>query len=233
MALDTYLPVALEWRDAFALGIFFLCLHGMTYLIERSNVARPSMSRLMAQYRTAWMEVLASRELRIVDASLLAILHRGAGFFASASMIAIGGLAALLWQTDRLVDLAEDFSEDAKIEPAVWEVKILFVLCLMVVAFLKFVWANRLFGYCAVLIGAVPQDGPDEPRKVAASRAAKINITAGRSFNRGLRIVYFSLAALAWFLGPEALAAASVAMTAMLFRREFRSASRQALNDTD
>lgn len=231
MAMDSILPAAFDWRDGAALGIFFLCLHGMTYLIERPNAARPSMSRLMAQYRTAWMEVLATRDLRIVDASLLAILHRGAGFFASASMIAIGGLAALLWQTDRLVDIVDDLTEGGRIEPAEWEVKILFVLCLMVVAFLKFVWSNRLFGYCAVLIGAVPQDGPEDTRKAAASRAAKINITAGRSFNRGLRIVYFSLAALAWFLGPEALAAASIAMTAMLHRREFRSVSRQALTE--
>lgn len=44
-------------------------------------------------------------------------------------------------------------------------------------------------------------------------------------------MVYFALAALAWFLGPAALMAASLLTAAMIYRREFRSDSRRALLD--
>ncbi len=38
-----------------------------------------------------------------------------------------------------------------------------------------------------------------------------MNITAARSFNRGLRSIYFALAALAWLLGPVPLLAVTAA----------------------
>ncbi|MEM9044143.1 MAG: DUF599 domain-containing protein, partial [Pseudomonadota bacterium] len=90
---------------------------------------------------------------------------------------------------------------------------------------------HRLFGYCAVLMGAIPENGEPQEARAAADRAADLNITASRSFNRGLRRVYFAIASLAWFLGPEAWIAASLATAAMLYRREFLSVSRQALVD--
>ena len=71
-------------------------------------------------------------------------------------------------------------------------------------ALLKFIWSNRLFGYCAVLMAAVPNDADDPRAFHRAAQAAEVNITAARSFNRGLRSVYFALAALAWLLGAGA-----------------------------
>ena len=73
---------------------------------------------------------------------------------------------------------------------------------------------------------------PDDPLAYPrADQAAQININAAKSFNRGLRSVYFALATLAWLLGPLALLATTVFTTAMLWRREFASESRRALLD--
>lgn len=228
--LDLLDRILTPW-DIAALAVFFACLVGMTWLIEHSPDTRPSTSRMMAYYRRRWMQEVPNRANRVVDTALLTTLRNGSAFFASGAMIAIGGIAALLGQTDRLVDVAADLAGEAAASRTTWEAKLLFLLALVVGAFLKFVWSHRLFGYCAVLMGATPENGSPDETAAAVERAAQLNISAGRSFNRGLRITYFTLAALAWFLGPVALILASLLTSAVIYRREFRSDSRKALLD--
>lgn len=226
----TLLTEALGPSDFVALIFFIVAIIGATILIERRHAQRLSTSRLMAIRRAAWMREMSERDVRIQDAQLLAIQHRGAGFFASACMIAVGGCVALLGATDELRAIAIDLTADAaESQRAVWELKILFILVLLVLAMMKFVWAHRLFGYCAVIIGSTPPPGgADCPR--IANEAAEININAGRSFNRGLRLVYFTFAGLAWMLGAFALALATFLVIAMLVRREYFSATHRLLS---
>lgn len=189
---------------------------------------RPSVSMLMAEYRREWMQVMIDRDPRIFDSQILSMLRQGASFFASACMIAIGGALALIGNGQRLATLGNDltFADDPAI---VWELKLTLVTVLLVNAFLKFVWSNRLFGYCAVLVAAVPND-PTDPRALPrAQQAGEINITAARSFNRGLRSIYFAMASSAWLIGPLALLIATAVTLAVLWRREFASKSRAAL----
>lgn len=105
------------------------------------------------------------------------------------------------------------------------------VVAVLVVAFLKFVWSHRLFGYCAVVLAAVPNDPSHPDAARYAEKSAKLNTYAARSFNRGLRAMYFALAALAWLLGAWAMIAATLMTLAVLYRREFNSQSRAALVD--
>lgn len=218
--------------DCIAAGLLFGTWIIIGYAIENPPRSYPSVSVLMAQYRREWMVQMITRDPRIFDAQILATLRQGTSFFASATMIAIGGCFALFGNMERFIGVAEDLTLEADPE-IVWEVKILVLIVFLANGFLKFVWSNRLFGYCAVLMAAVPNE-PDSP--LAARRAAKageINITAARSFNRGLRSVYFALAATVWLLGAEALIVA-VALTCMvLLRREFASQSRAVLMERD
>lgn len=231
--LGTLLPGFLSAGDIAALVVFFACLFGMGLLVEYSGDGWPSTHRLMGYYRRRWMREVPFRSNRVLDSTLLITLRNGSAFFASGTMIAVGGIAALLGQTDRLVTVAEDFAGDLGADQVAWEGKLLFILLLVVSAFLNFVWSHRLFGYCAILMGAIPENGPGaadvEGTRAGADRAADLNISAGRSFNRGLRSVYFALAALAWFLGPLALVVASFVVTAVIYRREYHSRSRAAL----
>jgi uncharacterized membrane protein len=103
------------------------------------------------------------------------------------------------------------------------------VILLLANALLKFVWAHRLFGYCSILMAAVPNDPADPLAFHRAGQAAEINITAAKSFNRGLRSIYFSLAALGWLLGPWGLILGTILSAAVLLRREFGSHSRTVL----
>lgn len=215
--------------DFIALVVILAAWGIMGWFIERDRPNSPSTHALIADYRFAWMEVMVTREVRMVDANLLVSLRQGASFFTSASMIAIGGGVALLGQADRLQGVAADLSGD--IAPiVVWEAKILLVVLILANAFLKFVWSHRLFGYCAVVMGAVPERDADNPDTLKMARkAAKLNIYAARSFNRGIRTIYFALAGMAWLLGPVALILATTMTVSMLYRREFHSQSRLAL----
>ncbi|MEM9144657.1 MAG: DUF599 family protein [Pseudomonadota bacterium] len=216
-------------RDLIAIGVLAVAIWGMTMLIERAPRSRPSVSTLMSIYRGDWIREIAARDVRIMDAQLLSSLRGGAGFFASTCLISIGGVAALIGQADRLVSLVADLGgEPSGRDAAVWEAKLLAILLLLVNAFLKFVWSHRLFAYCAVLLGAMPAAG-SENLDAAIRRSVEVNAAAARAFNRGLRTIYFALAMLAWFLGPEAMMAATIATAAMLYRREFLSRSRKAL----
>ena len=224
--------------DIAALCLLVIAAMMIGYLIENNLKSMKSVSSLMAGYRREWMLHMVSREPRVFDAQILSLMRQGTSFFASATMIAIGGCLALLGNTDRLMGIAQDLTLDN--DPSiVWELKVLVILGFLANAFFKFVWANRLFGYCAVLMGAVPNQ-PDAPLAIArAKKAGEINITAARSFNRGLRSVYFALASCAWLLGPGALIVATVLTCLVLFRREFASKSKEILmrpehdNDAD
>ncbi|MCU9836163.1 DUF599 domain-containing protein [Ruegeria sp. WL0004] len=214
--------------DYGAVAALICCWVWIGWRIEHPAPGRPSVSALMADFRRDWMRQMVTRQPRVFDAQLISIMRQGTSFFASTAVIAVGGGLALIGNTDRLAGVADDLA--LGVAPAlVWEIKILIVLLFLSNAFLKFVWANRLFGYCAVLMAAVPND-PDDPHCFPrAAQAADINITAARSFNKGLRATYFALASVAWFAGPVALVAAAVVTTVILYRREFASHSREVL----
>jgi len=200
--------------------------------IEHPSEARPSVTRLVGRYRREWMVQLVTRQPRIFDISTLATLREGTSFFASATMIGIGGGLALIGDPSRLAGLASGLGQGHEPD-TYWQLKMLLAVLLLVSAFLKFVWSHRLFGYCAIVMASVPND-PDDPTALPrAAKAAEINITAARSFNRGLRSVYFSLAALAWLAGPLPLATATLVTVVVLWRREFASKSRKVLMRPD
>lgn len=224
----TQLPLTLTPLDLLALALLAAAWFGVTRAIEHPPASRPSVSVLMKTYRRDWMRQFVHRDPRIFDGNILTSLREGISFFASACMIAIGGGLALIGNTDPLAGIARDL-EAAEIPELLWKLKILLVLVFVANAFLKFVWAHRLFGYCAIMMAAVPNDPAlpeSEPRAMAA---AQVNIQAARNFNIGLRGVYFALGALGWLAGPWGLIAGTMVVTGMTLRREFASGSRRAI----
>ncbi|MDO5621991.1 MAG: DUF599 domain-containing protein [Paracoccus sp. (in: a-proteobacteria)] len=230
MFTDLNLAATLGAADIFGLLMLFGGWLGIGWLTEHPPAGRPSVSVLMSAYRRAWMRQFISRNPRLFDANILTTLREGTAFFASACMIGIGGGLALIGKTEQLTALARDF-DMGHVTSVMWEVKLLLAMFFVVNAFLKFVWSHRLFGYCAITMAAVPNDHDHPTALHRAMQAAELNITAARSFNTGLRSVYFSIAALAWLAGGFALAVASLLVTAISWRREFGSHSRQILLD--
>ena len=217
----------LNGPNAAAIAFLLLCWIVIGWLIEHPPRRMPSVSTLMVQFRRDWMVQMVTRQPRIFDASIIESLRQGTAFFASTCMIAIGGGVAMIGNSDRIQGLATDLPLDLEGVPV--EAKIILLLFFLANALLKFVWSNRLFGYCSVLMAAVPNDPADPQAYPRAAQAAEINITAARSFNRGLRAIYFGLASLGWLLGPLALVLATVVASAVMLRREFASTSRSVV----
>jgi uncharacterized membrane protein len=196
------------------------------WLSEHPPQSFPSVSWLMEDYRRDWMKTFVTRQPRIFDATLIDSLRQGTAFFASACMIAIGGGIAVIGNATAVQRLADELPLSGGPDVAL---KMLPVIGFLANALLKFVWAHRLFGYCSILMAAVPNDPEDPLAFHRAGQAAEINIAAAKSFNRGLRSIYFALAALGWLLGPWGLLAGSLLSAAVLLRREFWSHSRLIL----
>lgn len=217
--------------DYTALAVLFSLWIAIGFWIENPGKKNPSTSMIMAGYRREWMKQMVTREPRIFDAQVLASLREGTAFFASTSVIAIGGTLALIGNAEQLSGVANDITL-AESPTIVWEIKLMVLMLFLTNAFLKFVWSNRLFGYCSVLIASVPNDPNDPVAYPRAAQAAEINITVARSFNRGLRSIYFALACVAWLAGPIPLILAACLTFIVIWRREFASHSRKILLNT-
>lgn len=212
--------------DLLLLAGLILCWLIAGWVSEHPPRSLPSVSTLMEDYRRDWMRTFVTRQPRIFDATLIDSLRQGTAFFASACMIAIGGGVALIGNAAAVQRLTDELPIDAGPDVAL---KMLPVIGFLANALLKFVWAHRLFGYCSILMAAVPNDPQDPLAFHRAGQAAEINITAARSFNRGLKSIYYALAALGWLLGPWGLLAGTVLATGILLRREFASHSRRVI----
>ena len=214
--------------DAVGLGLLILSWVGCSLVVENAPKSYPSTSQIVAEFRREWMRQFVRRDPRIFDSQIISSLRQGTAFFASASMIAIGGGFALLGNAERLRGVAQDLTLES--DPIfLLEVKLLVLLLFAANAFLKFVWSHRLFGYCSVIMAAVPNDPEDPQALPMALQAGELNITAARGYNRGLRAVYFGIASSAWLLGAGPLILATLVTLLVILRREFASQSRHVL----
>lgn len=217
--------------DIAAIAMLLVAWLATGQLTEHPPASRPSVSMLMAEYRRDWMRQFVTRQPRIFDATVIDSLRQGTAFLASACMIALGGGVALLGNSDRLEGVARDITP-GMIADAL-EIRVILPLLFLANALLKFIWSNRLFGYCAILMASVPNDPNDPLAYHRAGQAAEVNITAAAAFNSGLRSIFFALGALAWLFGAIPLIVATLAATGVLIRREFASHSREIILKRD
>ncbi len=218
--------------DAVALALLVAAWWGIGWLVEREGTARPSVSVLMDGYRREWMVQLVTRDPRIFDAQIITNLRQGSAFFGSATMLALGGGLALMGNVELIAGIARDLAL-TEAPRAFWQVKVLTGLILLGHAFLRFVWSNRLFGYAAVMMAAVPNDTGDPTVPARRHKSAELTISASRAFNQGLRSVYFSLASAAWLAGAAPLMLATAFTVWVVWRREYGSNSRRVLIQPD
>lgn len=213
--------------DLAALGFALVLWLGIGWVIEHPPAKRVSVSKLMERYRHDWMAEFVTRQPRIFDATMIDSLRQGTAFFASASMIAIGGGIALMGNPTMLGALARDLTLPT--ETVGLQLRVALVVAFLANALLKFIWAHRLFGYCSIMMAAVPNDPGHPEATLRATQAADINITAAKSFNRGLRSIYFALGSIGWLLGPWGLVTGALLIAGVLIRRDFMSISREVM----
>ena len=210
---------------------FFSLWIGYNLIADSQRFRHKSVIGMMHEHRVRWMKEMLHRDMRMLDTMILNHLQGGIGLFASTSILAVGGLVAALGATDKAIAVLSALpllGETTRLE---WEVKVLLLMMVFVYAFFKFVWSYRLYGFCAILIGAVPNStNIDTDAENRAQQAAKIGDLAGRHQNRGLRAFYFAMAALSWLVHPIAFMIATTWVVTVLYRRDFRSRSQRIVS---
>jgi uncharacterized membrane protein len=216
--------------DALALAWFVACWVGYTYFAAFKARKAPSLLVAMYRYRRQWFARMLERENRIVDASALNNLLNAGIFFASTTILILGGLVALLGSTERIISVVAEIPLTREETQLVWQIKIILLIVVFVYAFFKFSWSMRQFNFCSILVGASPEpaEAPDEHAGFV-DMAASVASYAADNFNQGLRAYYFALAALTWFLHPWLVFVASAWVVVILYQREFRSRTLYAL----
>ena len=217
--------------DMLALA-FFLCawaFYGLT--LNWTERRKRGLNLEMDGYRELWMVEMLGREMRMVDAQIVAALQNGTAFFASTSLIAVGGALTLLRSTPEILEVIAALPFGVKASAVQWEAKTIGLAVIFVYAFFKFAWSYRLYNYMAIMVGATPSPEHKDAAasKLHARRLGRLCEVAGRHFNRGQRAFFFALGYLGWFISPWLLMATSVAVAVILWRRQFASDSRAAL----
>jgi uncharacterized membrane protein len=217
--------------DLLALIFFVLTWGAYAAVLELAPYRRQALNVRMHSYRDAWMQELLKREARMVDGQIMASLQNGSAFFASTSLIAIGGTLTILRSTDDLINIVSTLPFGIPTTRMEWEIKTIGLAMIFVYGFFKFAWAYRLFNYVAIMIGAMPPaSAKDTPEaKLHARRTARLCEAAGRHFNRGQRAFFFALGYLGWFVSPWLLFVSSLAIFAVLWARQFQSDASRAL----
>lgn len=220
----------LTMPDLIALAVFLGAWAAYYLYLEAGSARARSLNANMHEARLVWMRRAFRRDNRILDGQLIGGLQNGTAFFASSSLIAIGGTLSALGVADRALELFATVPFAIPTSREAYETKVLGLALIFTYSFFKLVWSYRLFNYAAILIGALPPPFHPDPVEVeqAIQRATRMNVSAARSFNRGLRAFFFAIAYLGWFAGPYALIASTLVVSVVMWRRQFASDSMEA-----
>ena len=211
--------------DLFALAFFVVTWMGYAALLELTPHGRGGLNARMHDYRDGWMQQMLGREMRMVDGQIMASLQNGTAFFASTSLIAIGGTLTVLRSTEDLITIVSTLPYGFPTTRMQWEIKTIGLATIFVYAFFKFAWSYRLYNYVAIMIGAMPPSTEKDTveAKRHAHRTGKLCEAAGRHFNRGQRAFFFALGYLGWFISPWLLFFSTAAIFAVMWARQFAS----------
>lgn len=225
----------LPWYDWLAFFWFFAAWSGYAWFARHWGLRRASLLATTNRYRRAWMLQATARDPRVLDGIITQSLSSSPSFFASATIIIIGGLLALLGTTDKAAEFVREIPFAARTTLLVFELKVLVLLGIFVNAFFRFTWSMRQFTFAALVLGSMP--APEDfasgrfSREAFADRAGKLLGMAAETFNDGIRAYYFSFAAMSWFFSPLIFAVVSALVVAVLYRREFHSEVLHILRD--
>lgn len=219
--------------DLLALGFFILSWLGHFYIINASPLRTRTITYHVNAMRVRWMRTFLRREPKMFDVLVQSQFQQGVLFFASTSILIVGALLAGLGATDEAIDILTDLPLSTTTTRAVWEVKIMLIICIFVFSFFKFAWSYRQFNYFMVVAGSAPLPPKisDAKIEVYAQKLAAMHTLAALHFTTGLNAYFFALAAFAWFLNAWAFIIATIWITMVMYRRAFASKFMKIISD--
>src|SRR5690606_29188943 len=106
--------------DLIALLWFLAAWAGYGALMDWSRLRETSLIFHLDHYRGEWMRQMLGREMRILDGQIMGSLQNGTAFFASTSLLAIGGILALLRATEDVMEVFATLPIGFETTRAVW-----------------------------------------------------------------------------------------------------------------
>jgi uncharacterized membrane protein len=103
--------------DIVALVWFFGAWVLYSLTLSFTEQRRRGLNSEMHKYRDVWMLQMLGREMRMVDAQIVAALQNGTAFFASTSLIAIGGALTLLRSTKEILEVVGSLPFGVQVTP--------------------------------------------------------------------------------------------------------------------
>lgn len=224
----------LKFLDLAAFVFFVAAWAGYAFLIEFTAHGRRGLNARMDAFREQWIRRMLDRDMRMTDMQIMAALQNGTAFFASTSLLAIGGALTLLRASDEILTVVAMLPFNVPSERGLWELKTIGLVLIFVYAFFKFAWSYRLFNYVAILYGAMPPPSEKGQPETEAHviRTARLFQSAGKHFNRGQRAFFLALGYLGWFVGPVVLMITTAATVYIMWRRQFASDAAEAINNS-
>jgi uncharacterized membrane protein len=231
--METALTVLklLPWADWAALLFYVAGWAGYANFAKLRSTRRPSLLASTNRIRRQWMLQATHREVRVFDGVVIQNLSTSPSFFASTTILIIGGLLAVLGTSEQATELVREIPFAARTSVLVFDLKIVLLLVVFVYAFFRFTWSMRQYTFGALMVAAAPEAGSLDAqgaqgeawRQAFADRAGRIVGLAAETFNDGLRAYYFAFAAIGWFFSPLLFAIATAVVVYILYQREFHS----------
>jgi uncharacterized membrane protein len=216
--------LSMPLSDFIAAAVFLICWLGYGQVAKRLAKNRPSLVSAVMVFRQRWIERMCERENHTADATLISNLLRGALFFASTTVLILGGLVALLGTAPKVAEVISQLPYTTPSDPHVAEIKALILILVYIYAFFKFTWSGWLYNILSILVGAMPRPDCDaKTRSDFADSAVRVAALAGENYNNGVRAYYFSIPPIAWFIDPYLFLGVTLIITIVLYRREFYS----------
>jgi len=226
--VDTFIKVGtlLPWIDWAVIVLFFCSWVGYANFARQRHGGRHSILAATNAVRRQWMLQATYREVRVFDGVVIQNLSTSPSFFASTTILIIGGLLALLG-TDKANELVRELPFAARTTSLIFDMKLLLLLGIFVYAFFRFTWSMRQYTFGALLVAAAPEAEvfvrENLSREAFADKAGRVVGLAAETFNDGLRSYYFSFAAIGWFFSPIVFLIATLGVVYILYQREFKS----------
>lgn len=213
--------------DWLGLAWFFFAWFGYAAFARYRSKTEDSLLAITNHYRCLWAMQTTYRDNRVIDGVMLQNLNTSLSFFASTTILIIGGLLAVLGTSEKVTELARELQFAAQTPQLVFDLKLLLLTGIFVYAFFRFSWSIRQYSFGALMLASMPEpqvfERGDAQRETYATPAGHVLGLAAQTFNDGLRAYYFSFAAVLWFFTPLAMSIGTAVVITVLYLREFRS----------
>jgi uncharacterized membrane protein len=218
--LEHIAPGPLDWL---ALLLFVLSIYAYGRFADHGGTT--NLNAHMRHVRRRWMLRYLERDDRVLDSIFTGHSMNSISLFSSATLLVVVALLGLLGNSDLAYRLASQSTFITNTTGALFQVKLIGVICVFIYGFYRFTWALLQYNYLLALTASAPLTGDLTP-ETASTMADKLSVVlnaAVTSFHSGFRTYYYGLAWVGWFFHPLVFVAAILFVTFILVYRQIYS----------